>query len=107
IPGMKPANVRVVDQHGELLSQAYQANSEGVPSVKSGTELAHYLQSTTEKNIANLLNSVIGANNYRISVSTQLDMSRIEETAEHYGPDPRINDENIQQENSNDDMEMG
>lgn len=107
IPGMKPANVRVVGQHGELLSQAYQANSEGVPSVKSGTELAHYLQSTTEKNIANLLNSVIGANNYRISVSTQLDMSRIEETAEHYGPDPRINDENIQQENSNDDMAMG
>ncbi|WP_145476485.1 flagellar basal-body MS-ring/collar protein FliF [Yersinia similis] len=107
IPGMKPANVRVVDQHGELLSQAYQANSEGVPSVKSGTELAHYLQSTTEKNIANLLNSVIGANNYRISVATQLDLSRIEETAEHYGPDPRINDENIQQENSNDDMAMG
>ncbi|CNG40316.1 flagellar basal-body MS-ring/collar protein FliF [Yersinia similis] len=107
IPGMKPTNVRVVDQHGELLSQAYQANSEGLPSMKSGTELAHYLQSTAEKNIANLLNSVIGANNYRISVATQLDLSRIEETAEHYGPDPRINDENIQQENSNDDMAMG
>lgn len=107
MPGIKAANVRVVDQHGELLSEAYQANSSGMPSVKSGADLAHYLQSTTEKSIANLLSSVVGANNYRISVATQLDLSRIEETLEGYGPEPRISDENIQQENNNDDMAMG
>lgn len=107
IPGMKPADVRVVDQHGELLSQTYQANADGVPSVKNGAELARYLQSTAEKNIANLLNSVVGVNHYRISVATQLDLSRIEETAERYGPAPLINDESIQQESSNDDIAMG
>lgn len=107
IPGMKAANVRVVDQHGELLSQAYQAGSNGMPSVKSGAELAHYLQSSTEKSIANLLSSVVGANNYRISVATQLDLSHVEETLERFGPEPHISDENIQQENGNDDMAMG
>ncbi|HDL8054459.1 TPA: flagellar M-ring protein FliF [Yersinia enterocolitica] len=107
IPGMKAANVRVVDQHGELLSEAYQANGKGVANVKNGAELAHYLQSTTEKSIANLLSSVVGVNNYRISVATQLDLSRIEETLERYGAEPRVSDENIQQENGNEDMAMG
>ncbi|CQQ70523.1 flagellar M-ring protein [Yersinia enterocolitica] len=107
IPGMKAANVRVVDQHGELLSEAYQANGKGVANVKNGVELAHYLQSTTEKSIANLLSSVVGVNNYRISVATQLDLSRIEETLERYGAEPRVSDENIQQENGNEDMAMG
>jgi flagellar M-ring protein FliF len=107
IPGMKAANVRVVDQHGELLSEAYQANGNGMPSVKSGAELAHYLQSSTEKSIANLLSSVVGANNYRISVATQLDLSHVEETLERYGKEPRISDENVQQENGNDDAAAG
>ncbi|HDL7535426.1 TPA: flagellar M-ring protein FliF [Yersinia enterocolitica] len=107
IPGMKAANVRVVDQHGELLSEAYQANGKGVANVKNSAELAHYLQSTTEKSIANLLSSVVGVNNYRISVATQLDLSRIEETLERYGAEPRVSDENIQQENGNEDMAMG
>ncbi|AJJ25804.1 flagellar MS-ring protein [Yersinia enterocolitica] len=107
IPGMKAANVRVVDQHGELLSEAYQANGKGMTNVKNGAELAHYLQSTTEKSIANLLSSVVGANNYRISVATQLDLSRVEETLERYGAEPRVSDENIQQENGNEDMAMG
>lgn len=107
IPGMKAANVRVVDQHGELLSEAYQANGKGMTNVKSGAELAHYLQSTTEKSIANLLSSVVGVNNYRISVATQLDLSRVEETLERYGAEPRVSDENIQQENGNEDMAMG
>ncbi|EKN4768425.1 flagellar M-ring protein FliF [Yersinia enterocolitica] len=107
IPGMKAANVRVVDQHGELLSEAYQANGKGVANVKNGVELAHYLQSATEKSIANLLSSVVGVNNYRISVATQLDLSRIEETLERYGAEPRVSDENIQQENGNEDMAMG
>lgn len=107
IPGMKAANVRVVDQHGELLSEAYQANDKGMTNVKSGAELAHYLQSTTEKSIANLLSSVVGINNYRISVATQLDLSRVEETLERYGAEPRVSDENIQQENGNEDMAMG
>ncbi|EMV5750383.1 flagellar basal-body MS-ring/collar protein FliF [Yersinia enterocolitica] len=107
IPGMKAANVRVVDQHGELLSEAYQANGKGVANVKNGVELAHYLQSTTEESIANLLSSVVGVNNYRISVATQLDLSRIEETLERYGAEPRVSDENIQQENGNEDMAMG
>lgn len=107
IPGMKAANVRVVDQQGELLSEAYQANGKGMASVKSGAELAHYLQSSTEKSIANLLSSVVGVNNYRISVATQLDLSRVEETLERFGTEPRVSDENIQQENGNEDVAMG
>ncbi|CNC13573.1 flagellar basal-body MS-ring/collar protein FliF [Yersinia intermedia] len=107
IPGMKAANVRVVDQQGELLSEAYQVNGKGMASVKSGAELAHYLQSSTEKSIANLLSSVVGVNNYRISVATQLDLSRVEETLERFGTEPRVSDENIQQENGNEDVAMG
>lgn len=107
LPGMKAANVRVINQNGDLLSEAYQTGNNGLSMVKTGPELAHKLQMAAEKNIANLLNSIVGLNNYRISVATQVDLSHIEETSERYGTDPHTIDENVSQESGNDDSATG
>jgi len=107
VPGMKASQVRVINQNGELLSEGYQNSNNGLSTLKSGPELARKLQLAVEKNVANLLNPIVGANNYRISVTTQLDLSNIEETLERYGADPRTLDENVNQESSSDERAMG
>ncbi len=107
VPGMKAEKVRVVDQQGQLLSDGVQASGGSNYSAKNGSELAKRLQTETERSIANLLGSVVGENNYRISVATQLDLSNVEETQERYNGEPRVSNENVNQENTTDALALG
>ncbi|MGL4858943.1 MAG: flagellar basal-body MS-ring/collar protein FliF [Enterobacteriaceae bacterium] len=107
VPGMKPEQVRVVDQHGELLSDMAQLKDGSGYSVKNGNEAAQRIQRETENRVANLLRSVVGDGNYRISVMPQMDLSSVEETQERYNGEPRVSTENINQENSTDEIALG
>lgn len=107
IPGMKVANVRVVDQNGALLSEGFQAGNSNIAGIRQGNDVINRLKADTEKNIANLLSSVVGASNYRISVVPQVDMSSVEETQERLGGDPRISNESVNQENTTNELAMG
>ena len=107
IPGMKVANVRVVDQNGTLLSEGFQAGNSNIAGIRQGNDVINRLKADTEKNIANLLSSVVGTSNYRISVVPQVDMSSVEETQERLGGDPRISNESVNQENTTNELAMG
>lgn len=107
IPGMKVANVRVVDQNGALLSEVFQAGNSNIAGIRQGNDVINRLKADTEKNIANLLSSVVGTSNYRISVVPQVDMSSVEETQERLGGDPRISNESVNQENTTNELAMG
>lgn len=107
IPGMKVANVRVVDQNGTLLSEGFQAGNTSIAGIRQGNDVVNRLKVDTEKNIANLLSSIVGTSNYRISVVPQVDMSSVEETQERLGGDPRISNENMNQENTTNELAMG
>lgn len=107
IPGMKVANVRVVDQKGALLSEGFQAGNSNIAGIRQGNDVINRLKADTEKNIANLLSSVVGTSNYRISVVPQVDMSSVEETQERLGGDPRISNESVNQENTTNELAMG
>lgn len=107
IPGMKVANVRVVDQNGALLSEGFQAGNSNIAGIRQGNDVINRLKADTEKNIANLLSSVVGISNYRISVVPQVDMSSVEETQERLGGDPRISNESVNQENTTNELAMG
>ena len=107
IPGMKVANVRVVDQNGALLSEGFQAGNSNIAGIRQGNDVINRLKADTEKNIANLLSSVVGTSNYRISVVPQVDMSSVEETQERLGGDPRISNESVNQENTTNELAMG
>lgn len=107
IPGMKVANVRVVDQNGALLSEGFQAGNSNIAGIRQGNDVINRLKADTEKNIANLLSSVVGTSNYRISVAPQVDMSSVEETQERLGGDPRISNESVNQENTTNELAMG
>lgn len=107
IPGMKVANVRVVDQNGTLLSEGFQAGNSNIAGIRQGNDVINRLKADTEKNIANLLSSVVGTSNYRISVVPQVDMSSVEETQERLGGDPRVSNESLNQENTTNELAMG
>ncbi|NEY26541.1 flagellar M-ring protein FliF [Escherichia coli] len=107
IPGMKVANVRVVDQNGALLSEGFQSGNSNIAGIRQGNDVINRLKADTEKNIANLLSSVVGTSNYRISVVPQVDMSSVEETQERLGGDPRISNESVNQENTTNELAMG
>jgi len=81
--------VTVVDQDGRLLSR-----SDGDLNGLDGTQL-DYVQKV-EKNyrqrIERILSPILGADNVRAQVSAEIDFSRRERTAEHYGPNQPPNE---------------
>lgn len=107
VPGLKADKVQVVDQEGHLLSERYQADNAGILSMRSGADLIKRLQNDVEQNVSYLLISLVGSGNYRVSVMPRLDLSKVEETQERFAGDPKVNSENIQQENTSDDLAQG
>ena len=107
VPGLKPGNVQVVDQQGNLLSESYESSNLSAASLKSRTEITNRLQKEIEKNVSHILVSLVGSSNYRVSVMPQLDLSKTNETQERYLGDPRVTNENVQQENGSNDIAQG
>lgn len=107
VPGLEASNVRVVDQSGDLLSEGIETDKSQYAGISRSRDISGQIKSETEKNIANLLNSLVGSANYRVSVVPQVDVSAVEETQERYAGDPRISDENLSQENTTDELALG
>lgn len=107
VPGLNAGQVRVVDQGGNLLSEGIESENGQMAGISRVRDISQQIKSETEKNIANLLNSLVGQGNFRTSVVPKVDFSAIEETQERYAGDPRISDESVNQENSTDEMAMG
>lgn len=106
VPGMKASSVRVVDQSGNLLSEGLQ-NGGSLAGIRQANDVVQRMKADTEKNISGLLTSLVGSNNFRISVAPQVDMSSVEETQERLGKDARVSDENISQENVTNELAIG
>lgn len=107
VPGMSAESVRVVDQAGNLLSDGVAGPDGSIAGKRLGDDVMQRIREDTSKNIASLLTSLVGAGNYRISVAPTVDLSRVEETQERLGKDPRVSDEQLSQENTTNDMAFG
>lgn len=107
VPGMAAASVRVVDQMGNLLSDGVAGPDGSMAGKRMGDDVMQRIREDTSKNISSLLTSLVGAGNYRISVAPTVDLSRVEETQERLGKDPRVSDEQLSQENTTNEMAFG
>lgn len=107
VPGMSAESVRVVDQAGNLLSDGVAGPDGSIAGKRLGDDVMQRIREDTSKNIASLLTSLVGAGNYRISVAPTVDLSRVEETQERLGKDPRVSDEQLSQENTTNEMAFG
>ncbi|MFH7829016.1 flagellar basal-body MS-ring/collar protein FliF [Kluyvera chengduensis] len=93
IPGLKASKVSVVDQAGNLLSEGVGAGEAVSAATRKHDQILKDIQDKTRVSIANVLDSLVGTGNYRISVMPDLDLSDIDETKEHYGDVPKVNRE--------------
>ncbi|WP_322628752.1 flagellar basal-body MS-ring/collar protein FliF [Halothiobacillus sp.] len=85
VAGLKPADVSVIDQRGELLSQ----NSDDASGMGLTDKQFAYRQRVErayQRQIESLLAPIVGADRVRAQVSADVDFARQEGTSETYGP---------------------
>ncbi|MCT4704599.1 flagellar M-ring protein FliF [Enterobacteriaceae bacterium H16N7] len=107
VPGLKASRVSVVDQAGNLLSEGVGEETRASATTKKNNELLKNIQDKTSASIANVLTSLVGRDNFRISVMPELDLSTIDETKESLGDAPKVNREQNSQDKNTDQIAIG
>jgi flagellar M-ring protein FliF len=103
VPGLEAKDVRVVDQHGSLLSRGIDAL--GGPAMS--WQVVDDYQQKAVANIEQVLAPILGNGNYRISVAADIDFSQKEETFQAYGETPRLRSEILRDERTLDQLALG
>jgi flagellar M-ring protein FliF len=105
VGGLDPQRVTLVDQAGDYLSARVDL-SEGFEAGQ-GNDAARHYQDQTRKNVRELLAPVLGEQNYKMSVSADVDNDRVKETREEYGDKPKVTNEAVRQELDRDALALG
>lgn len=106
ITGMDPKSVRIVDQKGTLLSEAFDDD----PMVGSGSKQLDYIskiENRISQRASQMLVPVLGQENFIVEVSANVDFSQIEETSEKLDGTPFLLSENTVSDSSLDAGAMG
>ncbi|POT58671.1 flagellar M-ring protein FliF [Citrobacter amalonaticus] len=107
VPGLNASKVSVVDQAGNLLTDGIGAGEAVAAATRKHDQILQDIQDKTRASVANVLDSLVGTGNYRISVMPELDLSNIDETQEHYGNSPKLNREENVQDSDTSQIAMG
>ncbi|MGX4643502.1 flagellar basal-body MS-ring/collar protein FliF [Massilia sp. SYSU DXS3249] len=97
VASLSPARVSLVDQAGNYLSSRVDL-SEGFDGATQGDAAAQRVSNEVRANVAELLGPVLGANNFKVSVTADIDNDKIEETQEKYGEAPKVTSEAMREE---------
>lgn len=89
--GLKSENVRVVDQYGRLLSSTLN-DGDIAYSTNKQADFKENLENRLIEQASDILTPVLGATNFRVQVSSDIDFSKVEETQEIYS-DPVVRSE--------------
>lgn len=85
VPQLPSANVNIVDQNGNLLSQLRNSMTEaGLDATQ--IKFVREVENGIIKRIEDILTPVVGSNNFRVQVAADLDFSHTEQTAETFRP---------------------
>jgi flagellar M-ring protein FliF len=106
VASLSPARVSLVDQSGNLLSSHVDL-TEAFDASTSSNENAKRQQEEIRANIKGLLGPIVGDNNFRISVTADVDNDKVEETVEKYGADPKVTSEAMREEQDRNRIAMG
>lgn len=87
VPQLSPANVSVIDQNGNLISQQRDRLSEAGLDA-SQLRYIRELENSYVKRIEAILAPVIGVNNVRAQVAADVDFTQFDQVAENYKPNP-------------------
>jgi flagellar M-ring protein FliF len=106
VAGLAPAHVSLIDQAGNYLSSRVDL-SERFDAASGGDTASKHVQYEVRANVNELLGPVLGANNYKLSVTADIDNDKIEETQEKYGTDPKVTSEAMREEMEKNRLAMG
>lgn len=106
VAGLAPARVSLVDQSGNYLSSRVDL-TEGFDGAAQGDAAAKRYQDEVRANVAGLLGPVLGSDNFKVSVTADVDNDKIEETQEKYGADPKVTSEAMREEMEKSRMALG
>ncbi|HWU84547.1 MAG TPA: flagellar basal-body MS-ring/collar protein FliF, partial [Rhodocyclaceae bacterium] len=87
VPQLNPANVSVVDQDGNLISQKKDPLEEAGLD-PSQLKYVHDVEASYIKRIEEIVGTVVGASNVKARVAADVDFSQSEQVAETYRPNP-------------------
>ena len=83
VPGLSPDAVRIVDQHGRLLSQPRGPDSDRL-------ELQSRMEAKLQTQIEQLLVPMVGADNFTAEIQVDLDMNEVTSARESYDKDGAV-----------------
>ncbi|QOL49782.1 flagellar basal-body MS-ring/collar protein FliF [Massilia litorea] len=106
VASLSPARVSLVDQAGNFLSSRVDL-AEGFDGASQGDAAALRVSNEVRANVNELLGPVLGANNYKVSVTADIDNDKIEETQEKYGEAPKVTSEAMREELEKSRLAMG
>ncbi len=89
VPEMTPKAVSVVDQNGNLLSQAPDEKLAGLDA--SQLQYVRQSEQALQQRIVAILEPIVGPGNVRAQVTADIDFTQSESTAETYGPNQGTN----------------
>lgn len=95
IEGMAAEDVTVVDTNGNILSDRVELGNDGNIVSKKRIDLQKEIEKNLEKSANGVLN-VLGAENYRVKISVELDFDKESSTQESYTT-PTVNGEQLAQ----------
>ncbi len=100
VPDLPAANVTVVDQNGNLLSDTSKkmgANNLDPTQIKYIDDI----QQSIVKRVESIITPIVGAKNVRAEASAEIDFSNVEQAAETYKPNQKPDDITIRSLQSN------
>jgi len=86
IPELKPENVTVVDQKGNLISQQVLDDPQMMEANRQ-LEYTHRVEQQLQKRINSILEPILGAGKFRAEVSADVNYTAVEQADERYNPD--------------------
>lgn len=93
VPGLAPEAVRIVDQHGRLLSDRSKSDSDRL-------ELQSRMEEKLRTQVAQLLTPMLGEGNFTSEFQIELDMDQVTSARESYDKDGAVRSEIEQQSQS-------
>ena len=99
VPHLKPGNITVVDQRGELLSSG--ASDTGMAQTSTQFSYNRKLEQNYADRVRQLLEPIVGAGSVRASINADLDFTVTERTQETFNPDlPALRSEQVSEDSS-------
>ncbi|WET39865.1 flagellar basal-body MS-ring/collar protein FliF [Citrobacter enshiensis] len=100
VSNLTTENISVVDQYGHLLTQDLNDELSGTRLTSHQLDYQKQVERSYERRVSEMLQPVLGANNYKVQVTAHLIFDNVEETRESLDKSPVVREERLQKDAS-------